>query len=435
MRDLLEKTIAQVKNQGAEGDLVYQSSKNLKLSAFGNELSEYKVSGTQTLGLRVIKDKKIGIAFTEALDKDSLDLLVKRAIENAKASSVNEYEEISTESGEVEDSELIPEEVDVDLKVAKVVNLLNEFKKKDARVESLPYNGYAENENFNYFMSTNGRLIQRKDQFMQAWAMPLIKDGNKKSTFYDNLISKQFSSLHWNELIEKTTDLAASFLSSTHLNTGRYHVEFTTDSLSDLFQMFSGVFTGKTVVNKVNAWQNLVGKQVLHEDLTLVDDTNFKDSFSHYQCDGEGYRHVPTTLIENGVLRTFLHNSATAKELGVANTFHAVRSPGSPLGVGRTNFILKSQKTHSFNDSYIEIVQMDGLFSGGNAITGDFSCGVKGFLHQNGEKIPFADVTLSGNFFEMMKNLSVTDSALRADPGLSLFVPRMIFHDLSIAGK
>jgi hypothetical protein len=50
VRDLLEKTISQVKKQGAQGDLVFQSSKNLKLSAFGNELSEYKVSGTQILG-------------------------------------------------------------------------------------------------------------------------------------------------------------------------------------------------------------------------------------------------------------------------------------------------------------------------------------------------------------------------------------------------
>lgn len=434
MRDLLEKTISQVKKQGAQGDLVFQSSKNLKLSAFGNELSEYKVSGTQILGLRLIKDQKVGIAFTESLDQDSLNLLVKRALENAGASSRNEFETISLESGEVIDDELVADDVDVDTKVAKVVGLFNEFKKKDSRVESLPYNGYAENENFNLFLSTGGRIVQRRDQFMQVWAMPLLKEGNKKSTFYDNLIAKEYKGLQWQDLVNKTTDLAASFLQSTHLKTGRYQVEFTTDSLSEFFQMFSGIFSGKSVVNKVNAWQKLVGQKVFHDDLTLVDDTHLKNAFSHYQCDGEGFKHLPTTLIENGVLKTFLHNSSTAKELGVKNTFHAVRGPGSALGVGRTNFILKAQKTHAFNNSYIEIVQMDGLFSGSNAVTGDFSCGVKGFLHQNGEKIPFADATLSGNFFEMMKNLSVLDAALSSDSGRSLFVPRMIFHDLSIAG-
>lgn len=434
MRDLLEKTISQIKKQGAEGDLVFQSSKNLKLSAFGNELSSFQVSGTQMLGLRLIKDQKIGIAFTESLDQDSLDLLVKRALENASASSTNEFEMISSESGEVLDNEQITDNVDVDTKVASVVGLFNEFKKKDSRVESLPYNGYAENENFNLFLSTGGRVIQRNDQFMQVWAMPLLKVGNKKSTFYDNLIAKEFKGLQWQDLINKTTDLAASFLESTHLKTGRYQVEFSTDSLGHFFQMFSGIFSGKSVVNKVNAWQKQVGQKVFHDDLTLLDDTHFKDAFSHYQCDGEGFKHLPTTLIENGVLKTFLHNSATAKELGVKNTFHAVRGPGSALGVGRTNFVLKSQKTHSFNNSFIEIVQMDGLFSGSNAVTGDFSCGVKGFLYQNGEKIPFADATLSGNFFDMMKNLSVLDSGLSADSGRSLFVPRMIFHDLSIAG-
>ncbi|HLT23261.1 MAG TPA: DNA gyrase modulator, partial [Bacteriovoracaceae bacterium] len=158
MRDLLEKTLEEVRKEKASGDIIFQSSKSLKLSAFGKELTEYKVSGSQLLGLRLIKNNKVGLAYTESLDRDSLNYLVKTALQNAEASSENEYEFVSFNEGEVHDEELShQDEVDVEIKVKKVTSLLEDFKKRDSRVESLPYNGYVENENFNMYLNTHNR--------------------------------------------------------------------------------------------------------------------------------------------------------------------------------------------------------------------------------------------------------------------------------------
>lgn len=436
MRDLLEKTLEEVKKENAHGDIIFQSSKTLKLSAFGKDLTEYKVSGSQVLGLRLIKNNKVGLAYTESLDQDSLKNLVKAALANAYASSENEYELIAQNEGEIHDEELAEqEEVDVEEKIKKVTGLLEEFKALDSRVESLPYNGYVENENFNIYFNSHNRFVTRKDRFFQSWAMPLLLENGKKSTYYDYSVASCYQNLEWDRIKKHTLAITGALLKTVHLKTAKYNVEFSAECLSDFFQKFSGVFSAKSVLNKMNPWEKLLGKQVMHEDLNLVDDSLFKDAFSHYRCDSEGFDHKRVTLIDNGELKTFLHNSATAKQLGQENTFHALRSPGSSLGVGRTNFIITGKKSHHFNDDFVEIIQLDGLFSGSNEVTGDFSCGVKGFLHKNGEKIPFADATLSGNFFEMLKHLSVMDTALQADTGKSLFTPKIIFHDLSIAGQ
>lgn len=436
MRQWLEKTIEEVKKAGAEGDVILQSSKSLKLSAFGNELTEYKVSGAQVLGLRVIRNNKVGLSYTESLAEESIRNLVKVALDNASASSVNEHEAIAHNEGEVEDIELYQqEEVDIETKISQVTGFLDEFKTKDSRVQSLPYNGYVENENFNLYMNTHQRLATRKDQFVQAYVMPLLVENEKKSAFYDFSLAHQYQDIDWERLKNYTIDTAATLLSATKIKTGKYQVMFTLDCLSSFFQKFGGLFSAKSVINKTNPWEKMLGKMVMHEDLTLVDDSLFKDAFSHYRFDSEGFNHKKVSLIENGVLKTFLHNSATAKELGQQNTFHALRSPGSALGVGRTNFILHSLKNHAFNDSHVEIIQLDGLYSGSNEVTGDFSCGVKGFLVKDGERIPFADATLSGNFFEMLKKLSVIDPTLHGDPSRSLFAPKIVFHDLSLAGQ
>ncbi len=436
MRELLEKTLEEVRKENASGDIIFQSSKSLKLSAFGKELTEYKVSGSQLLGLRIIKDNKVGLAYTESLDNDSLKYLVKTALQNAQASSENEYEFVDLNEGEVHDEELShDEDVDVETKIKKVTSLLEDFKKQDSRVESLPYNGYVENENFNMYLNTHNRFTTRKDQFFQTWAMPLLLDNGKKSTYYDYSVATSYQGLDWDKLKDGTLAVAGAMLKSTHLKTSKYHVEFSPNCLNSYFQKFSSLFSAKAVVNKMNAWEKSLGKQVMHESLTLVDDSFFKDAFSHYRCDSEGNDHKKVSLIEDGVLKTFLHNSSTAKQLGHDNTNHALRGPGSSLGVGRTNFIITGKETHHFNEPYVEIIQLDGLFSGANEVTGDFSCGAKGFLHKDGEKIPFADATLSGNFFDMLKNLSVRDLKLQADTGMSLFTPKLIFHELSIAGQ
>lgn len=436
MRDLLEDVLKQVEKAGAQGDLILQSAKALKISAFGKELSEYKVSGSQVLGLRLSKDNKVGISYTESIDQDALSQLVKSALANAGASSANEYEAVSFNEGEVSDVEIDSAiEIDVEEKVKKITSLLEDYQGADSRVESLPYNGYAENENLNFYLNSHGRFITRQDKFFQAWAMPLLMENGKKATFYDSSIAKSYQNLGWDSLRDENLMIASALLNTIHLRTGKYNVEFRVDCLRDFFSRFSSLFSAKAVINKMNAWEKLLNKQVMHESISLVDDTHFKEAFSHYRCDDEGFDHQRVSLVEDGMLKTFLHNSATAKQLGMANTYHGSRGPGSSLGIGRTNFILNAKETHHFNDTFVEIIQLDGLYPGSNDVTGDFSCGAKGFLHKNGEKIAFADATLSGNFFEMLKHISVLDKKLLADNGRSFFTPRMIFHDLSIAGQ
>ena len=84
---------------------------------------------------------------------------------------------------------------------------------------------------------------------------------------------------------------------------------------------------------------------------------------------------------------------------------------------------------------YLEVIQLDGLHAGTNSITGDYSLGVKGYLWESGEKkLCFGGVTLSGNFFQMLKNLDVTGSELLASSDRYFFSSPIIFHDLSIAG-
>ena len=94
MNKILEKVMNAVIDQGADGDLIFSSSKTLKMSAQKSALDTYNVSSSQILGLRVIKGERVGITYSEALDDESLHLLVKQALENAQATGVSPFERI-----------------------------------------------------------------------------------------------------------------------------------------------------------------------------------------------------------------------------------------------------------------------------------------------------------------------------------------------------
>lgn len=68
---------------------------------------------------------------------------------------------------------------------------------------------------------------------------------------------------------------------------------------------------------------NKVGDRVASEKLTLIDDPRNPESYSMTFVDAEGIPTRRNSIIENGVLKTFLHNSKTARRHGVESTGNA----------------------------------------------------------------------------------------------------------------
>jgi predicted Zn-dependent protease len=85
---------------------------------------------------------------------------------------------------------------------------------------------------------------------------------------------------------------------------------------------------------------------------------------------------------------------------------------------------------------YLEIIQMDGLYSGANRVTGNFSAGVKGYIWEDGVRTStFGNITLSGNLMELLNNVEVNGVNILSSRDQSFFSVPLMFNDLSIAGS
>lgn len=436
MRELMEKVMNEIKARGAEGDITLSSSKSLRMSAQNGDISDYKVSGSRILGVRLIKDSRVGMAYSESLDPDSLKLLVKQAIENAENSRENPHEKITSLPGDLHDDMAYPEdETSIDVKTDLALRLESEVKKRDKRVSAVPYNSFSENEYQSLYLSSSGRFTSYSDKAYSITSSALMSEEGKKANYYDYHSAHTFKELDFEKVISTSLFHAQNILREEMLPTGKYSVMFSEDSLKSLIECFSNLYSAKSAIDKLNPWANSQGEKVISMDLTITDEPQYQGAFRRSLFDSEGYEQKNLTLIRDGVLESFYHNTVTASLLGTRTTGHAAGGPGSPLGVSGTHMVIRGKNVQSKPDRYLEVIQIAGLHSGANRVSGSFSFAVKGYLWENGKRIKtFGNCTLSGNILELLKRAEVVGEDLRSSTDKSFFSVPLIFHELSIAG-
>ena len=436
MRKLFDRVLDEVTSRKAEGDIIYSTSKSLKLSSQNAAINEYKVSSSQILGVRVIKEGRVGISYSEALDDESLKLMVSQALDNAEMSGPNFNEGILKLSGHGPDEASYPEdEVDIARKTQKAIELETAVKALDTRVVAVPYNSYSENEYQSFYLSSHGRSTSYADKSYSITSSALLDENGKKANYYDYNISHTFRDLQWDKVVQTALFHAQNLLTEKTLPTGKYNVKFTEDSLKQLIECFSNFYSAKAVIDKVNPWALKLGEEVISKDLSIEDLPLYKDSFRVSRFDSEGVERKSLTLVKEGVLQSFYHNSSTAKALNTETTGHASRGSSSSLNISGTNLVVSGKNVKPLPPKFLEVIQLDGLHSGANRVTGDFSVAIKGYVWENGAKTrTFGNITLSGNLVELLKNVEVVGAKLEVSTDQSFFSVPLMFHGLSIAG-
>ena len=193
-------------------------------------------------------------------------------------------------------------------------------------------------------------------------------------------------------------------------------VVFDPDSARALLGMFAGCVMGSSIWRKSSYLAGREGTRVASDLVTIVDDPLIPRAPGSRPFDGEGLASRVNTVVENGVLRTYLCDSYSARKLGRASTASASRGGGAGVGPSTSNFVLR-QGTDS-NAAIIKstrqglyVTEMMGF--GFNAVTGDFSRGASGFWIENGElAYPVSEVTVSLNVDELWKSVDAVGSDL-----------------------
>ena len=197
-----------------------------------------------------------------------------------------------------------------------------------------------------------------------------------------------------------------------------------------------GAISGPSIARGTSFLKDRMGQRVFAEGVSLIDDPFRPRGMGSTPFDDEGVAVEKRALFDDGVLTTWLLNSAAARQLGLDSTGHASRGLAGPSGVSTHNLHMTPGERDLAGlmadaGTGLLITSMFGPSLNGN--TGDWSAGVSGFWFEDGQiAYPVSEVTVAGKLTELYLRMQRgSDLEFRS----SFNVPSLMFDAVAIAGK
>ena len=379
----------------SEYEVYYVDRESLSISVYKEEVEKYNLNNSAGLSFRGKFGDRIGYSYTEILDEDAIEMLVKKAKENVLAIENNdiqfiyegdkEYKEISTYHEELED-------IPADKLINIAISMEKEAKKYCNKVESFSGCSVSYSSGKYGIINSKGLNLSNKSNLLTAYVVPIVKDLDKMYDGCGYVVAKSLNDVKPDKIAKMGVDEALSKIGGTSIASGNYKVIINNEAMVSLLSTFAGIFSGDAVQKGLSLLKDKEGEIIAADIVNLVDDPHLEDGLASVSFDDEGVATLKTYLIKNGKLNSLLHNLKTANKAGVKSTGNGFKSSyASPISVSPTNFYIEpginslEEMTKKINKGLI-ITDFAGLHSGANSITGDFSLAAKGFYIEDGIK-------------------------------------------------
>jgi len=228
---------------------------------------------------------------------------------------------------------------------------------------------------------------------------------------------------------------AVKRLNPGKLSSGAMPVVYDPRVASGLLGHLSGAITGSAVARRTSFLLDRLGEQVFAKGITICDDPHRPRGLRSRPFDGEGLPTRPRNLIADGVLTSWIMDSASARQLGLQPTGHATRGIGGPPGAGVTNFYMEPgtlSPEDLIADITLGVYVTELIGQGVNQVTGDYSRGASGFVIRDGQICePVAEITVAGNLKDMYLALTpASDRVFRR----AIDAPTLRIEGMTVAG-
>jgi PmbA protein len=219
---------------------------------------------------------------------------------------------------------------------------------------------------------------------------------------------------------------------------GKYPTVLRNDVFANLVNYFISSASSDEVQRQSSFLIGKLGQQIASKKVTILEKPLQRNVFFSY-FDDEGVATMDKEIVNHGVLKTYLYNRETAKKDGVASTGNG-QWEGDKIGIGYGNIVVKGSNK-SFEEMIapikegVFITEIEGLGTGMNAQSGNFSCQAQGFMIKDGKlDAPLNLITLSGNLLEMLQDVKALDNNERLLMS-SFTCPDVYIKKMAIGGK
>jgi len=382
------------------------------------QVETLKEAGSKAIGVRVFFGKRAASTYSSDFSRESIDRMVKSAIDLSKITSEDPF------GGIPEPSQLgaIPGDLDLyyqdvySLPGAERIDYARRAEKAaldtDPRIKNSDGGSFDAATGHKVLANSHGFVGEYRRSYCSVAAVPIAQseDGAMQRDYWFS-VARSLGRLDPPEKVGKiAAERTLRRLGARKVKTA--HVPIIFDPMvanSILDHIFEGV-NGDSVYRGASFLAGKLGEKIAGDNVNVIDDGTIQGGFGTSPFDSEGVPTRRTVVIENGVLKSYLLNTYTAKKLGLTTTGNASRGLAGTPGIGPGNYFLQpGTKTPKelIADVKEGLYVTEFLGHGANLVTGDYSRGASGMWISGGEfTFPVEEITVAGNLKQMFFNIS-----------------------------
>ena len=414
LADLADRLVAAARRAGAnQADAVAVRSVSLSVEVRDGAVEESQRSEGDDVGLRVLVGHKQAAVSTNDIRTDGLDTLAERAVAMARAAPDDKFAGLA-DPALLADAFPELDLLDPDMPGVDVL----EARARQAEAAGLGVSGVTKSGGASASAGIGGFVLVTSHGFhgatiasRQGIAMTAIAgNGTGMERDYDFTSTLHAADLENAETIgRRAGERAVKRLNPRKVATRRVPVVFDSRISGSLVGHLASASNGSSIARKTSFLRERLGEKIFASGIHIVDDPLRPRGLRSRPFDAEGIAGQKRKLVEDGVLKTWLLDCATARELGLQTTGHAQRGVSSTPSPAPSNLHLApgdkspEELIADIEDGFF-VTDMIGM--GVNLVTGDYSRGASGFWIENGKcTYPVSEVTIAGHLFEMFATL------------------------------
>jgi PmbA protein len=435
-----------------EFEIFTASSVENEIEIFKGSVENLSFSDSTGIGIRVFRDKSIGYAYTTILEDSSIEDCIQEAVSNSRITEKDEYnylpedEEIVLKNKLIDDSLLFKEsflDYSVEDKIALSKKLETLTLNKDKKITDIENVIYNDNIYETAILNSGGFCDKYKTTSCFIFVNAISKDKNDTSTGDFFGCARTPADLDLDGIAKKAAERSVSILGGKKIKSGRATLILDPVVSTQFLGIIASGITADTVQKKKSLFEGRIGEKIFLSEINILDDGTLPCGLSSRPFDGEGIIKGKTCVFEKGYLKTYLYNTYTARKDKTLSTGNAVRaSYRSVPEVGISNFYMEpsgvdfSQLMKDMGSGFY-VIDIIGLHSGVNPISGQISVGAKGLWIENGSpEYPVKEVTIATDILSFCRNIKKIGNDLWFIPaGGYIGSPSLLVDNIMISGK
>lgn len=408
------------------------------------DVESFTSATSQGVGVRVIVDHREGFAHAGSHDPEVLDETMAEARDNAAFATPDEHVGLVDPDG-VDAVEIdhwhheLLDYPDTD-KIARTIELERRVLSGDARMRSVRTAVWSDAASEVALASSQGMGLANRATSCSLSIGAIAGEGDDTATGSGVDAARTPGQIDDDQVVADAIERATELLGGKPVSSQRITVLLEPRLAATLLGIVARTLTGDVVLKGRSPFADRLGEVIASERLTLVDDPTDLRSLAADSHDGEGLATRRNVLIDHGMLSGFLYDGLTGRRAGRASTASAVRGARSQPSPG-----LQVMVAEPGEGSYEELLAgielgfalrtMNGLHSGVNPVSGDFSVGAEGRMIRGGALAePVREITIAGSLQRMLLDIAAVGSDLTWLPG-GTGMTSLVLDDISLGGR